>query len=121
MIQSYASIKMDMQSNEDTGKNVINGHLQNTQHGKDNTAQLEEDFNNCSFRSLDRRSSIENFGLFGLLTPLLALVPHVNGVSGIFRNLIALTLFLFHKLQKKLLSTTSIISLYLIIKGILIH
>ncbi|XP_057304377.1 uncharacterized protein LOC130641552 isoform X3 [Hydractinia symbiolongicarpus] len=70
---------MDMQSNEDTGKNIINGHLQNTQLGKDKTVQLEKDFNNCSSRSLDRRSSIENFGLIGLLTPLLALVPHVNG------------------------------------------
>ena len=33
------------------------------------------------FRSLKRRSSVENFGQFGLLVPALALFPQADGVS----------------------------------------
>lgn len=33
------------------------------------------------FRSFKRRSSTENFGQFGLLTPALALCPFADGVS----------------------------------------
>ena len=33
------------------------------------------------FRSLKRRSSVENFGQFGFLVPALALFPQADGVS----------------------------------------
>ena len=33
------------------------------------------------FRSLKRRSSVENFGQFGFLVPALSLVPHADGVG----------------------------------------
>lgn len=33
------------------------------------------------FRSLERRSSVENFGQFGFLVPALALFPQADGVS----------------------------------------
>lgn len=33
------------------------------------------------FRSLERRSSVENFGQFGFLVPALALFPHADGVG----------------------------------------
>lgn len=33
------------------------------------------------FRTLKRRSSVENFGQFGFLVPALALVPRADGVS----------------------------------------
>lgn len=35
------------------------------------------------FRSLKRRSSVENFGQFGFLVPALALFPQADGVSTI--------------------------------------
>ena len=35
------------------------------------------------FRSLKRRSSVENFGQFGFLVPALALFPQAEGVSTI--------------------------------------
>ena len=37
--------------------------------------------NRVAFRALKRRSSVENFGQFGFLTPALALVPVADGVS----------------------------------------
>lgn len=36
------------------------------------------------FRSLKRRSSVENFGQFGFLVPALALFPQADGVSCYF-------------------------------------
>lgn len=37
--------------------------------------------NREQFRSLKRRSSVENFGQFGFLVPALALYPQADGVS----------------------------------------
>lgn len=39
------------------------------------------------FRTLKRRSSVENFGQFGFLVPALALFPQADGVSFINFNL----------------------------------
>ena len=42
---------------------------------------LRAEIRNGRFRTFKRRSSMENFGQFGLLTPALALCPLADGVS----------------------------------------
>ena len=54
------------------------------------------------FRSLKRRTSVENFGQFGFLVPALALFPQADGVSCYFT--LALRLFLTFKTRKNLQS-----------------